>query len=382
MKTFIEFAQDLYSLHPDIRVDLGLGRHFSPELFHLTIDRLLEGFPRGSFTLKTAGESYEKRPIRLITIGNGPISVFLWSQMHGDEPTATSAIADILNFIRRENKRPEVRNILETLTLHLLPMLNPDGAARCRRKTAQEIDMNRDALALQTPEANLLKNLQRALRPVFGYNLHDQELSTAGTTNRLTAIALLAPAFDTAKSDNEIRRKGKLLCAAFARSMNCFVEGNVARYDDAFEPRAFGDNLQCWGTSTMLVESGHALSDPQKESIRRLNFAGILSSLYAIGTGELIQGPLAPYEELPMNSKKAYDMIVRSVTVEDGEKRYSADLGLSAQVDTHSEPPPKLVDLGDLSTFRGMEEIDAAGKNVKRSALRFGEPFDVKFLRR
>jgi hypothetical protein len=381
MKTFIQFAEDLFSVHPDIRADLGQDRHFSPELFRSAIDRLLVGFPPGAVTIKTAGESYEKRPIRLITVGSGVTHVLLWSQMHGDESTATAAIADLLNYLRKEQASPEIAAILGSLTLHFLPMLNPDGAARRRRRTAQEIDMNRDAGALRTPEANLLKNLQQELKPQFGFNLHDQELSTTGTTNKVTAIALLAPAFDAAKSDNEVRRKAKLLCSAFARSMNCFAEGAVARYDDAFEPRAFGDNMQKWGTSTMLVESGHAPGDPNKESIRRLNFAGILSSLYAIGTGEFLRESAAPYEDLPLNSKKAYDLIVRSVTIEDDGRSFGADLGLSAQVDTHSEPPLKLVDLGDLTTFRGMEEIDAKGKNVKRSALKFGEPFDLRLLK-
>ena len=36
------------------------------------------------------------------------------------------------------------------------------------------IDMNRDALALQTPEGRLLKQLVFDLKPDFGFNLHDK----------------------------------------------------------------------------------------------------------------------------------------------------------------------------------------------------------------
>ena len=35
-----------------------------------------------------------------------------------------------------------------------------------------------------------------------------------------------------------------------------YARGQVGRYSDEFEPRAFGDNMQLWGTSTILVESG------------------------------------------------------------------------------------------------------------------------------
>ena len=52
---------------------------------------------------------------------------------------------------------PPVRGILSSLTLHFVPMLNPDGAERFQRRNAQGIDINRDALRLQTPEGRALK---------------------------------------------------------------------------------------------------------------------------------------------------------------------------------------------------------------------------------
>jgi len=376
MKTYSEFADELFTVHPGIRVDLGPGRHFSPEQFHTAVDRIASAIPAGILSVSLAGESYEQRPIRLFTVGSGPVTIFLWSQMHGDESTATAAIADILKYIGTGGGRSEVDHLLSRTTIHFLPMLNPDGAARRRRRTAQDIDMNRDALAFRSPEAVLLKKVRDAAKPAYGYNLHDQELSTVGETRRLTALALLAPAFDAARGDNEVRSRAKRLCAAFARIAGRFAPGGLARYDDTFEPRAFGDNMQKWGTSTMLVESGHAPGDPDKESIRRLNFTGILATLFGIATGELLHEPTGPYDLLPPNFKRAYDCIIRSVTVEDGGKRFTADLGLSAQVDTHSEPPLRLVDLGDLHTFTAMEEIDGRKKSVPRSALKLGEPFD------
>jgi hypothetical protein len=37
-----------------------------------------------------------------VTHGHGPTTVLLWSQMHGDESTATMALADIFAFLGRE----------------------------------------------------------------------------------------------------------------------------------------------------------------------------------------------------------------------------------------------------------------------------------------
>ena len=47
--------------------------------------------------------------------------------MHGDEPTATQAIFDILNFFESPDFSKEKEEILANLTVHFLPMLNPDG---------------------------------------------------------------------------------------------------------------------------------------------------------------------------------------------------------------------------------------------------------------
>ena len=302
--------------------------------------------------------------------------------MHGDESTATAAIADMLLYFSQHPTDEEVKRLFSALTLHFLPLVNPDGAARRQRRNAQNIDVNRDAVALQTPEGSLLKSMQHSLQPVFGFNLHDQELSTVGSPPELTALALLAPAFDQEKSDNEVRVKAKHLAACFAEAMNLFIEGKIAKYDDAFEPRAFGDSFQKWGTSTLLVESGHLKDDPQKELLRRLNVTGLLSSLYAIASGEFLQTAMETYDALPFNSKRAYEKILRNVGIQTASgERFQADLGLSSQVDTHSEPPLKLVDIGDLSTFTALEEFDGKDLVVTQTDLRIGEPVSPPILK-
>jgi hypothetical protein len=255
-------------------------------------------------------------------------------------------------------------------------MLNPDGAACFQRRNAQNIDINRDALALRTPEARLLRKIQKKLEPQFGFNLHDQELSSVGNSKSVSAMSLLAPAYDHKRSDNPVRRRAKYLAATFNRIMQEYIPDLVTRYDDAFETRAFGDNMQKCGTSTLLVESGHLKDDPEKELIRKLNFVGILSTLYSIATGEYRKSGLSEYNKLPLNGKRAYDVIIRNVMIKtSGIKKFSADLAVSYQVDTHSELPPKLVDMGDLRPYVGITEINAEGKTILRDKLRINEPF-------
>lgn len=370
-----QFAQQIERSYDEFQMIDFARRHFSPEQMHTAIDKLFSS-ASGMITVRNVGASFEGRPIRLISAGNGVTTVLLWSQMHGDEATATAAIADILNYLIRTKAGETTRELLEAVTIHFLPMLNPDGAARVQRRTAQSIDMNRDALALVTPEARILEHLQRELKPRFGFNLHDQELSTVGTTKELTAIALLAPAFDAGKSDNDVRLRAKHVASIFASTMRRFIPFSITRYDDTFEPRAFGDNMQKWGTSTLLVESGHAMNDPEKKVIRKLNVVGILSSLYSIATEEYRTSDISIYDTLPPNGKNAYDVIIRNVSIDYGNGRTGeADLAVSYQVDTHSESTPKLVDLGDLTTYVGLKEIDGRGKIISHSVIVPGEEF-------
>jgi hypothetical protein len=371
----IKFGEQLFSVYPKYRMEIFPSRHFAPELLLQATDPLVER-SAGLIKSQIVGHSFEKRPIRLISVGSGTIIVLLWSQMHGDESTATMAICDILNYLLNTQSEKTIRTLLSKLTLNFLPMLNPDGAARCQRRTALGIDMNRDAVALATPEARLLQKLQHELKPHFGFNLHDQELSTVSSSKEISAIGLLAPAFDTQKSYNEVRARAKHLAATFASVMNQFVPGKVTKYDDAFEPRAFGDNMQKWGTSTLLVESGHSIGDPEKDYTRRLNFTGILASLYAIATETLSMGDDV-YEQLPFNGKRAYDVVVRNVIIkhEDGSTA-PADLGISYQVDTHSELPSKLVDIGDLTPFVGLREIDGRQKVIPQMELIVNQAFE------
>ena len=137
------------------------------------------------------GRSAEGRPLRHARWGKGKIRVLLWSQMHGDESTGTMALADLFRFLGEHPRHPLVQRLRANTTLHVLPMLNPDGAMRFQRRNAQGIDINRDARNLATPEGRALKALHDRVRPAFGFNLHDQQPHyRVGDSDRSTAIAL------------------------------------------------------------------------------------------------------------------------------------------------------------------------------------------------
>jgi len=317
---------------------------------------------------KIVGASAEGRTIHCYSLGNGATKVLLWSQMHGDEPTATMALVDILGWFHQHAEHPVAKLILEKLSLSMIPMLNPDGAERFTRRTAYHIDMNRDALALQTPEARILKRVRDEIEPMFGFNLHDQDPRlTVGNTKKIAAFAFLAPAIDERRSDNEVRIRAKHLASLLATIVGTFAPHSIARWDDTYEPRAFGDSIQRWGTSTVLVESGGWKGDPDKFAIRKLNAVSILTGLYAIATGAYQQAPLEIYEKIPFNTQYGFDVLIRNalfmpkgITVP-----VRVDVGINVEIvqqgvsDSYRRIA-RIMDVGDLSTYTAFEEIDGS----------------------
>lgn len=333
---------------------------------HADLEPLIKKLP-GNFKIKQAGRSYQGRAIHLLSIGSGEISILLWSQMHGNEATATMALFDIFNYVGRSDS-PEVKKLLSQVTLHFIPMLNPDGAELFERRTAQGIDMNRDALSLQCPESKILKSVRDSLQADWGFNLHDQRIYyNVGQTASPATISFLAPAYNFEKEVNATRGNAMKVIARMNKVLQEIIPGQVGKYDDTFEPRAFGDNIQKWGTSTILIESGGMANDPEKQAIRKLNFIAILTAIKSIGSRQYIDQDINEYWEIPFNSSNLNDVIFRDITIKNPDGRsYLADIAIRRQEFDHRGKFPlyyqgKIEDLGDLSTQYGYQDINGAG---------------------
>ena len=368
-----KLVQDLLDSYEKYRRSEITSRRFTQS----EMLRWLEPMIRSNIVRATdLGRSAEGRTISLYTYGEGPTSVLLWSQMHGDEPTATMALLDILNFFALHKEHVVTKTIQASLSLLMLPMLNPDGAERFMRRTAQLVDMNRDASTLRTPEAQILKAVQHKYRPQFGFNLHDQEPRlTVGSTKEVAAIALLAPAMDPLRTDNEVRLKAKKVAAVLAGALNQIVPGHIAKYDDTFDRRAFGDSVQMWGTSTVLVESGGWPNDRDKMYIRKLNVIGLLTVLHSIATREYETKKTEDYESLPFNSKNLYDIIVRGVEFKGAAGIPAVRVDVAINIEEMNQEPDrkrlmaKVVDIGDLSPYGAFEEREGKGISLDLSDI-------------
>jgi len=365
----IDFANMLYYNYQDYKEpSLNKKRIKHSEILPL-IQRLKDS---DIFTVKEVGTSVEHRPIFLISFGTGNSKIFLWSQMHGDESTATTALFDIINFISADDNLNRFRSdLLKDTTIYLMPMVNPDGAESFQRRNAFGIDINRDAIRKQTPEAKILSETFNSIHADFGFNLHDQDrLYSAGHTFKSAAVSFLAPPIDHSKQVNSVRINAIKLISRLYKVISDFIPGHIAKYKDDFEPRAFGDNFQKSGTSTVLIESGGWKDDPEKQFIRKINFIVLLTSFKCIAEKSYENENMESYDIIPYNEKDIFDLILRDLTVQSSNSKYTIDLGIIRNEVTVNNAKGYyyksiLEDKGDLSISFGYEDHDFPGMEIK-----------------
>lgn len=369
VKAQIMTSENLYSSYEKYKTENLEHRRVS----YLTVQELIEGLKsKNVFKVEKIGESLNGNSINSIRFGKGKINVLLWSQMHGDESTATRALFDIFNFLSADDEFNDVKEMIsEKLSVYFIPMLNPDGAEKFTRRNELEIDLNRDAMRLQFPESKALKRMHDKLKPSFGFNLHDQSHRySAGNNFKTASISFLAPPFNYEREINAVRSNTMKLILSIAKELEKFIPGHIGRYSDEFEPRAFGDNFIKWGTSSVLIETGGWKNDEEKNFLRKLNFIAILKGLESIAVESYKNMNTADYEKIPENEKFHFDLLLRNLTTVHNGKKYTVDIGINRdELPSENENcffyESVIEDFGDLSIYYGIEEIDCTGLELK-----------------
>lgn len=333
-----------------------------------------------AFEIEELGESVEGKSISSMTWGEGQTKVLLWSQMHGNESTATMSLFDLFNFLEASGDAyDELRQVLKSnLQIKFIPMLNPDGADAFKRRNALDIDLNRDAISQISPEAVILKSIRDAFEPEFGFNLHDQQIYyNVDKTPKQATISVLAPGYNYERDVNEVRGRAMKAIVGMNEVLQQVIPGGVGKYDDGFEPRAFGDNIQKWGTSTILIESGGYVGDPEKQFIRKLNFMIILNALHQIALKGYEAYSVDQYFEIPDNGFQLMDLILQEVQVPVEGEWYPIDIAIrrrESNADSTYYVNGSVEDLGDMQVYFGLEELEANGLRYEE-----GKTYDQAF---
>lgn len=139
--------------------------------------------PPPHMTTEILGHSVEGRPIVLHRFGDGPVATLVIGGFHGDEPTGITLAQKLIELLQTGNVQ------LDTHSVAIIPVANPDGYAKGKRANARRVDINRNFPAknwattrpgtyhggkapLSEPETVILKNAVESLHPRQIISIH------------------------------------------------------------------------------------------------------------------------------------------------------------------------------------------------------------------
>ena len=148
------------------------------------------------------------------------------------------------------------------------------------------------------------------------------------------------------------------------RILQNFIPNQIGKYKDDFMPNAFGDNMQKWGTDTILIESGAYENDREKQKVRKFNFIAILSAFLGISENTIQNFDFEDYFKIPDNKKdNLFDILIRNLKLKKNGIYYKVDIGIKTiEIEnrdfTDFELKNTISEIGDLSQNFGYKEVD------------------------
>ncbi|MDB5817101.1 MAG: peptidase carboxypeptidase [Rhizobacter sp.] len=142
----------------------------------------------------------------------GRPTVLLIAGQHGDEPAGAEALMVVSQQLAGNGR---LAALLDRINVIVVPRANPDGAETAAHGTIGGIDLDRDHLALATPEAQALSTLARVYRPMVVVDSHEytpagaflQNFGAVGRNDVLIQYAMTAnlPEFITKAQEEWFR---------------------------------------------------------------------------------------------------------------------------------------------------------------------------------
>lgn len=264
------------------------------------------------------GKSENEKPIHILSLGKGKKKVLMWSQMHGNETTTTKAVFDLLKFLTQKDfLQPQISGFLETYSLYIIPILNPDGAEVYSRLNYNQIDLNRDAKELSQRESKVLRRVFDKIQPDLCLNLHDQRTIFGLKKKYPATISFLSPASDPEKVITPSRKEAMKDIVKMNSFLQHLIPNQVGRYDDKFNDACFGDSFQKENIPVILFEAGHYPGDYQREKTRELIFYSFLSLFDILPVSKTAEWN--EYHKIPENEEVFRDILLRNVVLEEEE---------------------------------------------------------------
>lgn len=154
-----------------------------------------------SAVLDVIGQSYEGRDLLRLTVGTGAKTILITGGVHGNEPASRETVLLKARDVAYDENN-QYANYLSKYKIMFVPTVNPDKVLQTRFN-AQNLNINRDTIFLQTPEARALLKVMADERPYIHADFHER----AGSVNLDTIEFIRTMNYDP-NSDLTVRARG------------------------------------------------------------------------------------------------------------------------------------------------------------------------------
>ncbi len=163
----VNFVQ--YTQHEDIARFLSRLAHLSPELEVRIVGRTLpaRNFGAKDLFLCILTEEGVDSPEKL---DRGKPTFYLVAAKHGNEQSAKEAALRLV----RDLAVGELKPLLRDVNVLVLPTANPYGNFFDQRRNEQDLDLNRDQVKLESPEAETINRVFRTWMPEVVLDVHEK----------------------------------------------------------------------------------------------------------------------------------------------------------------------------------------------------------------
>jgi hypothetical protein len=162
------------------------------------LNDLVENHP-DHVTMSFIGESQKGRKIPMLRLTNpnenDKIKVWMQGGLHGNEPASTESMLYLLDRLLNDEN---YKDLLDHVSLAVVPMANIDGYLKNNRYAANGLDLNRDQTKLMAPETVVLKKAYVEFNPEVAVDFHEYRpyrrdfarMGAFGVTNMYDAMFL------------------------------------------------------------------------------------------------------------------------------------------------------------------------------------------------
>lgn len=276
---------------------------------------------RNGVHLEAVESSNEGRAIWLAGVGHGPRTILITAQQHGNEPHGSEAVLDLLADLARSNSR-EARMIRDSVTIWVMPRVNPDGAAHNWRQNADPecsngtpectpgrgIDPNRwhDPTIpddeVPAPETRAIRAVHERIEPDLMIDVHGQLSYVDEQGRQITgsvAWPVIADADLTPEREAAVTEAMRV-SAVMADAVNASPHGVASRFPAGDGKLVTARNAYAWqGTPTVLFEQRSDSGDKDLRPLVREGVAALRAAIVRAADGSLADVDPERAEALP-----------------------------------------------------------------------------------